>query len=147
MGNLDHKLFCAWLVASELSTLSGSVILLILYKLRTLEQPVYWQYGQDIIHGALWRWSWSGNSIYNLWCYCPACDCELVYEDSSCRSLYGESHTDFLCEPCGNRHVASISGGNRSYAISAVEREIWRKLRTEEYKKVLTKACPKMRSS
>lgn len=126
-----------WLLLM-LSALSMYVILLILRKLWPREQPGYRQYVQDTIYGAVWRWVWSGDKINSLWCYCPVCDCELIYDDSACRSVYGENHTDFLCERCGDRGIASIPGGDRLYATSAIEREIRRRIRTEEYKKVLT---------
>lgn len=138
------KLLCGsysvsgWLILLLL-LLSIPTIIFTIFKLWTREQPEFKNYVQDTIYGALWRWSWSGESIHSLWCFCPVCDCELVCDDSSCRSLYDKSHTDFLCERCGSKRVASIPGGNLSYATSAVEREIRRKIRTEEYKDVLTK--------
>lgn len=89
-------------------------------------------YTTDNLHGAKWRWRWNGHDVTNLWCFCPACDSELVYDDSSCSDILrmSEPRTDFICEHCGNTHVTSIKGGNQRYAVSAIQREIQRKLRT-----------------
>jgi hypothetical protein len=93
--------------------------------------PGYASYVEDIIHGARWRWHWVSNQISNLWCYCPRCDSELVYDDSSCRRhIYDVRKTDFICEHCGRSVVTSIAGGDKAYALSSVEREIRRKIRT-----------------
>lgn len=89
-------------------------------------------YTTDYLYGAKWRWKWQGHDVQNLWCFCPSCDSELVYDDSSCRDVLrmSEPRTEFICEHCGHNLVASIKGGNKSYALSAVQREIRRKLRT-----------------
>ena len=100
------------------------------------EEPEYESYVEDFIYGAKWRWQWIGNRISNLWCFCPSCDATLVYDDSSCSSLFSNVRkTDFICENCGNRIVATVKGGNKGYATGAVEREIDRRIRTGEYKK------------
>jgi hypothetical protein len=100
------------------------------------EEPEFKSYVEDFMHGAKWRWSWIGNQISNVWCFCPRCDATLVYDDSSCGRLYsGVNKTDFICENCSSNVVASISGGNKDYATGAVEREISRRIRTGEYKK------------
>jgi hypothetical protein len=91
-------------------------------------------YTKDNFYGATWRWNWEGEEILGLWCFCPTCDAELAYDDSSCHwfNRRSEPHTDFICEHCGQGRIASIPGGNKRYAISAIEREIRRKLRTGE---------------
>lgn len=100
------------------------------------EEPEFKSYVEDFIHGAKWRWSWVGNAISNVWCYCSRCEATLVYDDSSCRSLYSDvKKTDFICENCGHSVVATITGGNKDYAISAIKREVDRRIRTGEYKK------------
>lgn len=97
--------------------------------------PAFTSYVEDHLFGAKWRWSWVAGEISNLWGFCPRCDAELVYDDSSCNSIYssGPGKTDFICEHCHHEIVASILGGNRSYAISFVQREIRRKVRTNEF--------------
>ncbi|MBI9092715.1 MAG: hypothetical protein JEZ12_26160 [Desulfobacterium sp.] len=99
------------------------------------EEPEFKSYVEDFMHGAKWRWSWVGNKISNVWCFCPTCDATLVYDDSSCRNFRSNvSRTDFICENCSNRVVASIRGGDKDYATGAVKREIDRRIRTGEYK-------------
>lgn len=98
----------------------------------TEEDSAFRAYTTDSLYGANWRWSWIGHEISNLWCFCPSCDSELVYDDSSCRDILRtqEPRTEFICEHCGHSHITSIKGGNKHYALSAVQREIRRKLRT-----------------
>jgi len=95
------------------------------------------KYTEDIIYEAKWRWVWNNNSIANLLCYCPRCDVQLVYDDSSCRSIYEENRTDYICERCNRQVVSSIIGGNNQYAVGAVKREIERRVRTREHLKNL----------
>lgn len=99
------------------------------------EEPEFKSYVEDFIYGAKWRWGWDGNQISNVWCFCPICDAILVYDDSSCRFYSGANKTDFICENCNRRVVASINGGDKNYATGAVRREISRRVRTGEYKK------------
>ena len=47
----------------------------------------------------------------------------------------------FICENCNSQVVSSVTGGNKSYAIGAAECEIDRRIRTCEYKEVLTNQC------
>ena len=97
-------------------------------------KPEFLEYTEDLIYGAKWRWHWAGNQVSNLWCYCPRCDAQLVYDDTSVRMYMEKSKTDFICERCNNQVVASISGGAKNYAVGAAEREILRRIRTGEYK-------------
>ncbi len=93
-------------------------------------------YTEDFLYGAKWRWSWIHNNIFGLWCFCPHCDAQLVYDDSSCRRFHDTSRTDFICEHCGNQVITSIPGGNKEYAVGAALREIQRRIRTNQYKKL-----------
>lgn len=100
------------------------------------EEPEFTSYIEDFIYGAKWRWCWLGNQIYDVWCFCPLCDATLVYDDRSCRSRYYDiKKTDFICENCGHNVVASITGGDKDYAVGAIRREIDRRIRTGEYRK------------
>lgn len=100
------------------------------------KQPEFKSYVEDYIQGAKWRWDWVGNQISNVWCFCPRCDATLVYDDSSRRNYLSDVRkTDFICENCGHTVVTSIAGGDKDYAISAIRREIDRRIRTNEYKK------------
>jgi len=95
--------------------------------------PDYYRYKEDFIHMAKWRWNWQDNRITNLWCFCPTCDATLVYNDPSVRDfLSSELGTKFICENC-DKVVAQIDSGDKKYAISAVTREIDRRIRTKQY--------------
>ncbi|UAN44769.1 hypothetical protein KGP17_20365 [Serratia sp. JSRIV001] len=123
-----------WLIAFIFS-LIGLVNVLILFKSPATESG-YKSYTSDLIYNAKWRWNWVGNNITNLWCFCPHCDATLVYDDSSCQRAYANNiRTDFICENCNHKIVASIPGGNNYYATGVIEREIGRRVRTGHYKK------------
>jgi hypothetical protein len=125
-----------WLLAvlGVVTFLASIRVLAALVRGETDSIPAYLAYTTDCLYGAKWRWAWNRQGIANLWCFCPSCDSELVYDDSSCRDILkrSEPRTDFYCEHCDHTRVATVSGGARSYALSAVEREIRRKLRTGE---------------
>jgi hypothetical protein len=91
------------------------------------------------LYGAKWQWKWAGGEISNLWCLCPTCQAELVYDDSSNHNIYSNerAHTKFICENCNSQVVATVDGGDKEYALSAVKREVRRKVRTGEYKSSL----------
>lgn len=126
----------AWLVIFILAIVGLINIFLAVRGEAQAEEPGYKSYIEDFIHGAKWRWSWAGNTISNVWCYCPRCDATLVYDDSSCRRFYSDVRkTDFICENCGHSVVATITGGDKDYATGAIRREIDRRIRTGEYKK------------
>jgi hypothetical protein len=111
-----------------------TTVLRFINSLGTADMPVYIQYVEDMIHGVQWRWRWNGNEIDRLWCYCPHCDLELVYDDSSCSIYSREPHkTAFICEHCNHQTITSVPGGDKEYALSAVQREIRRRIRTGEF--------------
>ena len=96
--------------------------------------PDLLNYTEAYFDGAKWRWGWRGNQIYNLWCFCPVCDAQLVPDG-------GYTETNFICERCPSdgtldsfrgrgRVVSTISGGDRYYAVEAAEREVLRRIRT-----------------
>ena len=120
-----------WLVVFAFALLGAIDIFLgiknAIYKSESMSKPDYKSYVEDYMFEAKWRWRWEENTISDLWCFCPRCDGTLVYSDH-----FGE--TSFLCENCGPSVVATISGGNKNYALGAVEREITRRIRTGEYK-------------
>jgi len=111
----------------------GALNILFSFK-RKAAKPRHYLYVEDNMYGAIWRWQWVSTRISNLWCYCPKCEGTLVYDDSSCRDYFASvKKTHFICENCGHSIIASINGGNKDYAIGAVEREIDRRIRTNEY--------------
>lgn len=92
----------------------------------------YRTYVEDILFGAKWRWAWSGEDVANLWCFCPICDAELVYDDSSAHrfSISQEPQTVFICEHCNRSVMGCVEGGDKDYALGAIRREIRRRIRT-----------------
>jgi predicted RNA-binding Zn-ribbon protein involved in translation (DUF1610 family) len=102
------------------------------------EQPGFLRYSEDFLYGAKWRWQWVGNQVSNLWCFCPNCDAQLVYDDRSCRNFLEPSKTHFICERCNNQIIATVTGGDKNYAVGAAEREVLRRIRTNEFEKALT---------
>lgn len=122
-----------WLVVFAFAIL-GAIDIFLGIK-NAIYKPDYTSYVEDFMFGAKWRWRWEGNTISDLWCFCPRCDGTLVSN-----YLFGE--TNFLCENCNHSVRATILGGDKYYAIAAVEREIGRRIRTGEYKK--TERTPRM---
>lgn len=122
---------------SVLGLLALITVIRAVVELRTNSAPQHAGYVEDILYGVKWRWSWIGEEISNLWCFCPVCDAELVYDDSSARSIYSrdEPRTLFSCEHCNRNVMGRIDGGGKDYALGAVRREIRRKIRTEKYAK------------
>ncbi len=105
--------------------------------LRPKKEPSFKKYTEDVFYGAKWRWSWVGGRVSNLWCYCPRCDAQLVYNDTPIP--YEERKTDFICERCNGQVVATIRGGGKTYAVGAAEREFLRRVRTNEYLSSISK--------
>ena len=100
------------------------------------ETPPYVSFTEQRLDGAIWRWRWREGQIANLWCYCPVCDMELVYNDSTAHGFVRieEPRTDFICERCNGNVVARITGGDKEYALGSVVREIHRRVRTGKFK-------------
>ena len=123
-----------------LLALLGFITIVILFResVQGNKEHPYRNYIEDMVDGVRWRWRWAGNRIAGLWCYCPICDAQLVYNEDP----YLGTH--FICERCPSdgslgptrlrgRVVATVSGGDRHYAVAAAEREILRRIRTEEH--------------
>jgi hypothetical protein len=90
--------------------------------------PANLSYTSDTIYGANWQWSWHQNRVTQLWASCPNCQGELVYVNNRDNYLLSVPHAKFFCEHC-QKVIVDIQGGDREYALSAVEREINRRLR------------------
>ena len=102
--------------------------------LRPQNEPAYRKYTEDMIDGTKWHWSWDGDKIVNLWCFCPSCDAELIPN-----KFFDETH--FICERCppvpdlqdqSHGRIIAIMNGNRYQAVRSAEREILRRVRTGE---------------
>ncbi len=126
-----------WVLILVLSSLGIIRLYFAFFHKENTEQE-FTKYREDFISGAKWRWTWEKNNIVRLWCYCPDCDAQLVYNDEY-NYLERRQDTVFICEHCNNRVVAKIDGGNKDYALSFVHREILRRLRTGEYEKKIAR--------
>lgn len=132
---VEHLVF-GWIIVLITGMALIGLVTVVLFLREIWGKKDFHSYTEDVIHGAVWRWRWTSNNISGLWCFCPRCEATLVYDDSTCRNyLANTSRTDFICENCNNSVIASISGGNKSYALGAIEREIDRKIRTKEFEK------------
>ena len=130
---VSHYSVPGWvLLIIGLFALVGLAWLLVV--LRIQNEPAHQKYTEDMIDGAKWRWSWNGNKIVNLWCFCPNCDAELIPN-----KFFDETH--FICERCppvsdlpdrSHSRVIATMNGDRYQAVDAAEREILRKIRTGE---------------
>ena len=85
---------------------------------------------QDEIMGMRWHWRYSSYThiIENLWCFCPDDYTELISSDAYIQ-------VSFQCETC--RKEFGPFQGNLNYVLGMVERQIRRKLRTDEWKAVV----------
>jgi len=111
----------------------GIVLLLVVFALYYTffrVQEDFYNYKDDTLYGVHWRWSWKKDTIMNLQCFCPSCDSVLVYEND-----FILHKTYFLCPTC-DEQKAVIGGGDSKYSFGIVKREIQRKIRTKEYKKL-----------
>ena len=117
----------SFLIISISVILFMGIIFLIINKL--VKKPDYFYYTEDNLYGAIWKWYWKKDQITDLWCHCPKCDENLLYENDDILNK-----TYFLCPKC-EIEVGSIGGGNNNNALSIVEREIKRKVRLNEFKR------------
>ena len=100
------------------------------------EQPEFKTYIEDVIDGAKWRWSWENENISNkLWCYCPHCDAQLIPSVEVDISFPETNKIVFKCEKCMDSVKASVRGEDTNSAIARIRSEIYRRVRTGEYRK------------
>ena len=132
----EHLVY-GWIITT-LSILSLISIFIIISRIKKHEPGLQEIYTEDHLFGVEWFWKYVGNSIVNLWCLCPDCKTELVCsqfipDPYNCRHDNKSPYTNFICERCGESKAKM--NGDKNHALSTVEREILRKIRTEEWKK------------
>ncbi|WP_046030609.1 hypothetical protein [Vibrio vulnificus] len=131
-----HEIY-GWVLALLVVLSFPTLIKLVSLIARKKEPGVEELYKSDYLFGADWHWYYSNGAIKNLWCLCPSCKNELVYSEFK-PNRYNYTHdglepkTDFLCERCDVTRC-SLKGDKR-YALGTVEREIRRKIRSNEWK-------------
>lgn len=97
-------------------------------------KPAFFYYIEDNLYKIKWKWRWKKDKIIELYCFCPKCEDRLVYDDTSCKDSYSlNKETKFICEKC--HFSSSLSGGDISYSLNIIEREINRKVRLDIYEK------------
>jgi hypothetical protein len=128
-----------WLLAVLTLFSAAFIIPLLIRVLRPSREPTFSEsYTSDSFFGAVWRWRYLGSGIDNLWCFCPGCDGQLVYEEARNDGMRPGSigipphFTSFSCERC--RTERCRIEGDREHALHRVQREIDRKIRTGEWK-------------
>lgn len=125
-----------WII-SILTLLSLFATIQLAVKLRKNRHGYHKFYTKDNLFGVDWHWGYINGEIIHLWCLCPDCKSELVYSEFI-PDRYNVLHdrknpkTDFTCEKCDINRISMP--GNKNYVLGTVEREIRRKIRTEEWK-------------
>jgi len=132
--------FVAWRVPVPLGLLFLLVnpivaigVILAMVALKPGSLPEFYAYKEDRLFNAVWRWEYGSSGIWDLASFCESCDLRLVYSDA--RVGFGRNVTKLICERC-NRQVYETEG-DYEYLKAKVEREIDRRIRTNEYKKSL----------
>jgi hypothetical protein len=105
----------------------------------TTSEPDFTDYIEDSFFGAVWRWHYYAFAPSQVHAFCPTCDMQLVYhEDRGAFHAAGMVQTHFICERC-KAPVATIDG-YLDDVNARIVREIQRKIRTGEYKRLLISA-------
>lgn len=89
---------------------------------------------QDQLYGMTWRWELMDGTIYRLSCFCPTCDNELI--DIKVNPYRRSPSYTFSCDHC-NKVVGEVKTVEEETPLNRVEREIWRRYRTGEFKQQL----------
>lgn len=131
----EHSVY-GWVIVI-LSIMSVVLALHLISMIRKHEPGFQELYKEDSLFGVDWFWDYINKKIIRLWCLCPKCKNELVYSEFIPNQFNymhkGKSpYTEFICERCGV--TKSKIDGDKTHALSTVEREIRRKIRTEEWK-------------
>lgn len=123
-----------WLVISGPITLFFMLIFLLVIGVKILE-PKYRLYKEDLFYDVIWRWSWRGSEVVDLWCYCPTCKAMLYVDDENCKTTatLNEKITFFVCHDCGERERGRLKGGNRRYVLNTIKRDIAAKVRNKTF--------------
>lgn len=107
--NIYNQYFGIYPIYIEILILIFPFIVFVIYKLIIKNRS---NYTEDIIYNIKWTWSYRGKDIINLQCFCPTCNEELIYDDTSSNYTLSVSKIDFICENC-HRVVGSFHNDNR----------------------------------
>ncbi len=99
-----------------------------------LLQPKYKKFKSLVMYNAVWKWKWKDKNVYGLACYCPNCKKQELYFDDeiakTSRQLNGKI-TFLICKNC--QEIGKVQGGDRSYVLSLVKREILKRVNNKEF--------------
>ncbi|MFO7679549.1 MAG: hypothetical protein R6X34_05810 [Chloroflexota bacterium] len=98
-----------------------------------VERPDHEFYTEDYINNVVWRWEWWNNGITDLKSYCPRCDAQLIIYVTEDRRTF-EHISNLYCENCKKILMEIDVGNDQFYLVSAIKREIDRRVRTNLYK-------------
>ena len=98
--------------------------------LELITHKKYKHYTEDIIQNVKLRWSWKGKKISDISPFCQSCDNELVLKYD-----HINYKIDYFCEHCDNV-VATITDANMYDEFGPFKREIMRKFREGDFKKL-----------
>lgn len=91
-------------------------------------------YTHDTFLGLNWRWSYISGRPVNAWAFCPDCDTMLVYSELG--SYFDPIRKTVLtCETCSKDMLNHE--GDRDYLVEKIHRQIDRKIRTGEWKRIV----------
>lgn len=89
-------------------------------------------YKKDVVFNIMWEWSKINGTLPNkLEGFCPNCSTRLIYTPE----IYPDK-TSFICQNC-NRKIKTLDG-DIHFAIGTVERQIERRIKTGEWKSIVT---------
>jgi hypothetical protein len=125
-----------WLVilVGLVALLAIGFCVLVVWTAKT-NQPSHLNYQQDEFFDVTWRWAYYSDGTVNedaLWCFCPKCETMIVYEIDNYNGIIKLS-----CETC-QQEVGTYSG-SRSHLRGRIARQIDRKIRTREWREVITR--------
>jgi len=108
------------------------ILPIIIYLLVKIIKKNRSEYTEDTFYNIKWTWNWNKDNITNLHCYCPDCNEEIYYDDTTSNFTLKVSKLDFICDKC-EKVVGSIANENKKFNSSTIinkeiERQVFRKL-------------------
>jgi len=121
-----------WL-AYLLSLISATWALSAWLRYRRNSKDNHERFNQFIWDGVRWRWRFISGQPTLLSSYCPACDTQLVYEQTGGDLLSGDPLiTELHCEHCGTRLLREE--GSYKNVTARVARQVDRLIRTDKWR-------------
>jgi len=121
--------------------LSGATLFLVVAILRGFvgrrpdREPHWTDYTKDDFFGVLWRWEYYQGSVFETFSYCPRCDTQFSPKPIRASQYNHTDKTEFQCDHCQN--FKEIVHKSLKDIEIQVNKQISRKIRSEEYKDVV----------